>query len=221
MRHVRKRTGLSRPALRSLRRLQLIKATIDSIAKRGFADTTLANVADGAGLSRGIVNFHFTNKETLLNETLQYLAEEYRSVWQRALSRAGPSPADRLYAMVMADFDSLVYNRKKIAVWYAFFGESKSRPTYLALCGQRDREHHRVLQDLCQQLLDVTRNNSLDADLIATGLSAITDGLWLDRLLDPRAQTKERARATVLSYLASVFPQHHARLQLFADSKSA
>ena len=46
---------------KALRREQLINATIDSLAKRGYAATTLADVADGAGLSRGIVNFHFTN----------------------------------------------------------------------------------------------------------------------------------------------------------------
>ena len=70
--------------LKRRRREQLIQSTIASIAKRGFADTTLANVAQGAGLSRGIVNFHFTNKETLLTDTLQYLAEEYSHVWARA-----------------------------------------------------------------------------------------------------------------------------------------
>ena len=56
----------SRSATRALRRQQLIQSTIESIARRGFADTTLANVAAGAGLSRGIVNFHFRSKDQLL-----------------------------------------------------------------------------------------------------------------------------------------------------------
>ena len=64
-----------RSASKELRRQQLIKSTIDSIAKRGFADTTLANVADGAGLSRGIVNFHFKSKDKLLIETLKHVAD--------------------------------------------------------------------------------------------------------------------------------------------------
>ena len=43
-----------------------VRTTIASIARRGFADTTLAHVADGAKLSRGIVNFYFRSKEELL-----------------------------------------------------------------------------------------------------------------------------------------------------------
>ena len=52
-----KTSGGSRAATKALRRQQLIDSTVDSIAKRGFSGTTLADVADGAGLSRGIVNF--------------------------------------------------------------------------------------------------------------------------------------------------------------------
>ncbi len=192
--------------LKRRRREQLIQSTIASIAKRGFADTTLANVAQGAGLSRGIVNFHFTNKATLLTETLQYLAEEYRNVWARALGRAGPSVVERLYALVMADFDPVVYNRKKIAVWFAFFGESKSRPTYLTLCEQRDEEHFAALRNLCRQLLDETGDATSDADLIATAMSAMIDGLWLDRLLTPHKMSTQCARDTAMGYLDRVFP---------------
>eukprot|EP01035_Chromulina_nebulosa_P043950 gene43950-59527_t len=43
-----------RKASKEVRQQQLIEATIDSLAKRGYAETTLANVADGVGLSRGI-----------------------------------------------------------------------------------------------------------------------------------------------------------------------
>src|SRR5262245_8129528 len=92
-------------APKALRRKELIEATIESLARRGYDETTMAVVADGAGLSRGIVNFHFETKERLLVETLRYLADEYREHWRRALDRAGSDPAARLLAFVAADFD--------------------------------------------------------------------------------------------------------------------
>jgi AcrR family transcriptional regulator len=85
-----------RKASKETRRLQLIEATIDSLARRGYADTTLADVADGAGLSRGIVNFHFESKEKLLVATLQFMADEYANHWYSALEKAGERPADQL-----------------------------------------------------------------------------------------------------------------------------
>lgn len=195
-------------SIREMRREQLIRSTIESIARRGFAETTLANVADGAGLSRGIVNFHFDTKEALLEDTLRYLANEYRAAWQRALARAGPAPAQRLHALLMADFEPAVCNRKKIAVWFAFWGESKSRPTYLRHCGAWDQEYIDVLAGLCAAIIEEGAYRGVQARLAATGIAALTDGLWLDLLLDPASFSRDTAREICMTFVAGLFPRH-------------
>ena len=200
----------ARPEPRERRREQLIRSTIECIARHGFADTTLARVADGAGLSRGIVNFHFKSKEALLAETLDYLAEEYAEAWRGALERAGPTPSERLLAMLMADFEPAVCNRKKIAVWFAFWGESKSRPTYMKACGAYDQRYQEALRDLCAALIAEGGYRGLDADGAAVVISALTDGLWLDLLISPETFTRERGRALTTMVLASLFPRHFA-----------
>lgn len=204
----RKPPPRGREAAKAFRRQQLIASTIDCIAKRGFAETTLARVAEGAGLSRGIVNLHFQSKKQLLVETLRYLAEEYRAVWISAVEKAGPGPADKLAAMVEADFDRSVCNRKKIAVWYAFWGESKSRPTYLAVCGQSDEEYSRVMADLCAAIIDEGGYQDVDPNQIADGLNAMLNGFWLDLLLDPASFDRDGLKRTAFAYLASYFPDH-------------
>lgn len=198
----------SRAATREFRKQQLIDSTIESIARRGFSETTLADVADGAGLSRGIVNFHFHSKEQLLVETLQMLSEEYREVWARALAKAGNSPARRLIAMMAADFEPAVCNRKKIAVWYAFWGEAKSRPTYMKLCADRDKMYAEAMLTVCREVIEDGGYQGLDAAMIAQGMAALTDGLWLDCLVDPKSFDRERARATAFLFLSALFPRH-------------
>jgi AcrR family transcriptional regulator len=91
-----------RKASRDVRRRQLIEATIDVLAARGYASLTIGDVARKAGLSMGIINFHFSSKETLLAETLRYLARGYRENWMSAVEAAGADPAARLYAMTTA-----------------------------------------------------------------------------------------------------------------------
>ena len=49
--------------------IKLINSAIKSISKRGINETTMSNISQGAGLSQGIVNFHFKSKEILLIET--------------------------------------------------------------------------------------------------------------------------------------------------------
>ena len=51
-----------RKASREVRRQQLIDATIATLARVGFARTTLTEVAATARLSHGLIIFHFETK---------------------------------------------------------------------------------------------------------------------------------------------------------------
>ena len=199
-----------RKASKEQRRQQLIEATIDSLARRGYSETTMADVADGAGLSRGIVNFHFESKEKLLVATLQYMADEYSSHWRGALSRAGMEPADRVWALVAADFDRFVCNRRKLAAWCAFWGEAKSRPTYQALCGGRDEAYQQVFVERCPALKH-EGDYEFETKALALALSATLEGLWLRLTMGTENVTRETSFQAAAELLASTFPRHFAR----------
>lgn len=187
-------------------RQQLILATVEVIAASGFADMTLAKVSQEASVSRGLVNFHFQSKEQLLVETLRYLIEEYRASWTRAIERAS-GPRDKFLALIRADFSPTVCNRKKIAVWYAFWGEAKSRPTYMDVCAKADGAFAETIERLCHELVE-EGGYSIDASLAARGLRCITDGLWLELLMSPQQFRRDVSIRTCLQYMATLFPKH-------------
>lgn len=196
-----------RKASREIRRMQLIDATIDSLARRGYSETTLADVADGAGLSRGIVNFHFESKDKLLVATLQFMADEYAAHWRAAIDKAGEDPAARIAALVAADFDRTVCNRRKLAAWCAFWGEAKSRPTYQALCGGRDRTYQETVIRLCGDLI-ADGGYALDPTKTAMALNAMLEGMWLRLMIESEHMTREQAHASAKAMLAALFPKH-------------
>jgi TetR/AcrR family transcriptional repressor of bet genes len=197
-----------RTASKEERQLQLIQATIRSVAKNGLSDTTMATVSNEAGLSQGIINLHFKSKDRLLVETLRYIADEYRESWEKEMAKDGLTSAEKLAALVFMDFKQPVCDPNKLAVWFAFWGESKSRPTYRKICAMRDMMYRKQLIELCEQLIKDGGYVYRDAGILASGLSAITAGLWLDLLTNPRAMSREQARNICLSYLASSFPKH-------------
>ena len=204
-------SGLTRrEEAKERRRLELIEATVRSLAKRGFSDTTLADVADIAGLSRGIVNFYFKSKDALFAETLRFLADEYRQAWRKSLAKAGEDPARRLRAMLMVNFEPRIFSRKKIAVWYAFWGEAKSRPAYLAVCEEKDREYREALDACVAAVVDAGRY-PLEAMAISRTFDAVTDGFWLDRLTDPHCPPVEEFVAATDLMLSTYFPRHFER----------
>jgi len=196
-----------RTAPREERRVQLIKATIRSIAKNGLSVTTIAAVASEAGLSQGIINLHFQSKERLLEETLRHIVHEYRGVWYKAIENSGDSAAGKLAALAAVDFDKRICQRNKLAVWFAFWGESRSRLTYRKMCAESTREYKQCLTGLCEEIIR-QGGYGVKAQHIATGLLALNGGLWLDMLISPSEMPAYRAREISQSYLRGVFPRH-------------
>ena len=201
-------TAKKRTASKEERQRQLIRATIRSVAKHGLSDTTMATVSSEAGLSQGIINLHFQSKERLLVETLRHIAEEYRLAWETALTGAGDSPAEKLTALVAVDFRKTVCDRNKLAVWFAFWAESKSRPTYRKICAERDKAYRREIVTVCDDLIHQGGYENIEAETVGACLSAMTAGCWLDLLIRPRSMSREQARQMCMSYLATIFPRH-------------
>ena len=196
----------NRTLAKQRRREQLIKATLNCVAKRGFSATTMADITKEAGLSLGIVNLHFKSKDRLLLETLKFVAEEYRMHWEKTMEKAGPAPADKLTALVELDFSKTICDRKKLAVWFAFMGEARSRPIYMKTCAEYDRLYVETEAELFAEMLRDDAETRHDPQLLATTLDALIDGLWLDILLTPGEINRNQARNLVMNYLHSVLP---------------
>ena len=212
---------MSRDGLKEARRVQLIEATIGCIAKHGFSDLTLAQVAEAAKLSVGIVNFYFKSKDTLLNETLAHMVGEYRRYWRANVEAAGPGPAEKIVAMLEGDFQRLVANKKTVTVWYAFWGETRWRPDFMALCQELNSEFQGVAAGLLRQLIDANAIADRDPVLLAKGFSAMSDGLWLDMLINPKETDRDTARRVIRAFLAGLFPAQFSFDAAEASSSAA
>ena len=203
LRELRRPTGEGRE---DVRRLQLIEATVTTIAKRGYARTTLAHVTDHAKLSRGIANFYFKSKEALLLASLKHLTDEYAAFWRRALAEAGDSSADRIGALIRAEFHPRICKRERVATWFAFWGEARTRRAYSQVCATSDQEYFKVLAGLVQAMIDEHGPATLQAEAVAGGLSAMMNGFLQDYMLDYEHFDRATARRTCNLFLAGLFP---------------
>ncbi|NGM45183.1 TetR/AcrR family transcriptional regulator [Rhodobacter sp. SGA-6-6] len=192
---------------REARRAQIIEATIRTLATRGLARTTLTEVARIAGLSHGLVLFHFETKEGLLAETLSALAEEYRQNWQAALEAAGPSPAQQLAALIEADFSPAICTPDRLAAWCAFWGEAQSRPMYQESCGEKDAAYNATMEAICARLMEEGGYSGQPARL-ARILRVTVEGVWLDMMTMAEPYSMAEALATARTCAARLFPRH-------------
>ena len=199
-----------RTASREQRRGQLIAATMKCIARKGMSSTSIGDVAQEAGLSQGIVNLHFESKDNLLTETLRHLADDYKTRFNKALESSGPDAAGRLLAVMQLDLRPGVIDRQKIAVWFAFWGEVKSRPTYRRICNEQDRYYDEVVASLCTEIIADGNYKNINAASVATALTSITNGMWLSYLISPRAFDRDHAMRAITDLLRRYFPRHYS-----------
>jgi TetR/AcrR family transcriptional repressor of bet genes len=205
---------------REARRVQLIEATIETIAARGYSRTTLTEVARTAGLSHGLVLFHFETKEKLLAETLAYLAQEYRQNWETALAAVGDDPAGQLNALIEADFNPAICAPARLAAWCAFWGEAQSRPLYQEAAAAWDLAYNRQLEGICARLSDLG-GYGRDPVLVARIIRLTIEGVWLDLMTMATPYSREDGLATARTCAALCFPDHFERQGLKASRSRA
>ena len=191
------------------RRQQLIDATIRCIAQHGLSAVTMQMVTRDAGLSVGIANLHFESKDNLLKETLRYVAEEYHNGQIDIMEGAEISDlGERLDALLDFQLGRGVTQRQKMSVWFAYYGEAGARPVYQKIVSTVDKLAAQKLETLFASIIRDGGYQGVDARELATGYSALIDGLHLGLLVTPRELSKRRARSVARDFLRRAFPDH-------------
>lgn len=100
------------------RRAQLVQCTIEAIDELGYRRASLAEIARRAGITKGAIFYHFTNREELLDAVL---AEVLQRGAQHILPRVGAAdgPAEELRTYIRAFTDSLRVDPQVIRVLVA------------------------------------------------------------------------------------------------------
>ena len=92
--------SMSEPASRRRRQTEatrsaLVEAARSRFAEHGFAGTSIDDIARDAGLTKGAVYHHFTNKEQLFEQVFEQLEAELAARGAQA-ARGGADPLDAL-----------------------------------------------------------------------------------------------------------------------------
>lgn len=193
---------MPRVNVKDKRKQQLMDANIASIAKRGLSETTIAHVSQGAGMSRGIVNFYFTTKESMMQETCQFLADEYAGAWERALEKVavGSSPRVALDAIIQSCFHASLCNQKKLSVWVAFWGHASSHNEYRKIIAEGDQAFTNKLSELWSHVA-TSQAVSVVPDAFAYELYSLIRGSWLHFLLSSSASERDALVKRCMAYV--------------------
>ncbi|MCY0095830.1 TetR/AcrR family transcriptional regulator [Hoeflea ulvae] len=183
---------------------RMIEAVVDVVARHGISGTTFANVSAAAGVSQGALVFHFKSKDGLLRETLSRLLQEYEQAWSAAF--AAPDPLTRILGLIRADFSPSICSRKKLALWFSFWGEAGAKPLYSKICVEAEVARYEAMLASCRDLVE--SSGGPDPVLLTNSIDAFTDGLWLQMHMQGFPITRAEALESALAHLRLLLPHH-------------
>ena len=137
-------------------------------------------------------------------------ADPLRRVMRRRskLVKARVATFQRLDALLDFQLGRGVTQRQKMSVWFAYYGEAGARPVYQKIVSTVDRLAAQKLEALFTDIIREGGYQDVDARELATGYSALIDGLHLGLLVTPRELSKRRARTVACDFLRRAFPRH-------------
>ena len=104
--------------MQSIRRRQLIDATLEAINEVGMHDATIAQIARRAGVSTGIISHYFRDKNGLLEATMRDITSQLRdAVLNRLHALPQGSAEQRLQAIVGGNFDETQVSSAAMKAW--------------------------------------------------------------------------------------------------------
>jgi TetR/AcrR family transcriptional repressor of bet genes len=91
---------MPRPSNTEERRAQITRGLTAVMAKRGYDGASVADVARAAGLTPGLVHYHFKNKEEILLAALAALLVRHDERLEARLAEAGGEPNAEVEAFI-------------------------------------------------------------------------------------------------------------------------
>ena len=76
-------------------RERILAVALDRFAAHGYAGTSIRDLADGLGVTKAALYYHFASKEDILEALVEPMASEWGALVQRASTRPAP-PAEGL-----------------------------------------------------------------------------------------------------------------------------
>jgi AcrR family transcriptional regulator len=130
-------------------RARLLEAAIACLAELGYHASTVAVVAERAGVSRGATQHHFPTRDDLFTAALEHVTHVRAEQLRRELDELPgkrPSTAD-VVELTFALYSGQLF-RAALALWVAAASEPSLREQIVPLEARIGREIHRVVVGL-------------------------------------------------------------------------
>ena len=186
-----------------VRRAQILDATARLIARKGFHNVRVADIAAECGTSTGTVHYHFPAKDDALRAALAYYADRFHRQLEAAFATAD-STVEKLRRLIEVQLPASDEDIDEWSIWMQAWNEAILDPAQRP--GQRViyTRWRQVVVDLIRACQDEGIGTGADTDALADRFTSMVDGLAIQVLV----QTTEMSVARMRELLLDAFEPH-------------
>jgi TetR/AcrR family transcriptional regulator, transcriptional repressor of bet genes len=192
--------------LADARRQALIEAAIASLKRAGHEGLSVRNIAAEAGVSLGLINHHFPNKEALVAEAYRHFHRQLFDVHTQAVARAKPTAHGRLRAFLESTFSPPNLDRDVLTAWVVFWGMLRHSKEIQRVHDETYGDYVDLVRSMLAGLAAEVGRLRMSLRTAAIGLTALLDGLWLEWCLDPEHFSPREAIRICEAWIDNLVP---------------
>lgn len=187
MRSNSKQVGQSKPSfIEEARRSQIVETAIQTIAKRGYSGTSLAEIARSAGISKGVISYHFESKSALIEQILSRLLREPAEFIKARVDACGTA-LEKLRAYVTANFEFMRSHRNYYVALVDLWGSRDSGEGLSHFDAEVYEPSRRYLSKILEAGQKDGQLRLLPRKTTASVIQAAVDGVMMQWVFDPNA----------------------------------
>jgi len=183
------------------RRRQIVETAIRTIARRGYSHASLAEIAREAGISKGVISYHFEGKDDLIEAILARLLREPAEFIKKRVDACDTALA-KLQAYIRANFEFMQANRTGyvalVDLWESR-DSSRGRNQFNADAYEPSRRYLSRILEAGQRQGEFRR---LEPHTAASVIQASIDGVMLQWVFDERAIDLDACREEILAMIS-------------------
>jgi AcrR family transcriptional regulator len=176
------------------RREQMLRAALEVIIERGYAETRITDVAERTGTSPALVIYYFKTRDQLLTEAIRYSEDTWYAENLRRMEQI-PTAAGRLAELVAAiclpggESEPFSY----WLMWLDLWALSPRNPGVAAVRQKSDEQWREAIRSIVLAGQEAGDFASVDVDDFTITLAALLDGLTVQIALEDPQVSPQRA----------------------------
>ena len=199
----RQAESADRPGTAGQRRAQLLRAALEVIVERGYANTRIADVAERAGTSPALVIYYFKTRDQLLTEAIGYSEDAWHATGVERLApiTTAAGQLTELIAMTCLP-DNDPAPRSEWLLWLDVWAMSPRNAGVAAARRKFDERWRQTLRTIVLAGQEAGEFAPIDVDDFAITLSSLLDGIAVQIALEDPDVQPQRAYDLAMRFAA-------------------